>query len=346
MGQKTNPNILRLGVSKNYNFKYIEKKSTEFALYNFKNLEIKNFVYQFFKNNNLKVSICKINYSSNDNLHISISYYALPKKNAIVNEIDEESTSTILLNKKLPNGEPVPYDFYKLISSIKLLNKTRIAASTQKKFLVRKQIKKLYIKKLRHLKQEYCAVGSNSVESGFEKTNFLTDFLESLYKFLNKNLKVYLTVKQLNKKIKKKINRKNIKIIKKQLVKLNRYKKNEFFKEGVNTLFICSQHLEPASLLADFIANQLQKTKRHNFFLKFVKKALMLFKRNKNLKLKGIKIKITGKLNRSHRARHRTVKIDKILPVLSMQSNIDYAEKVAFTPAGTVGVKVWAFCKQ
>lgn len=40
MARKTNPNILRLGVIKNWDSRYIEKKSSEIPFYDFKNIEI------------------------------------------------------------------------------------------------------------------------------------------------------------------------------------------------------------------------------------------------------------------------------------------------------------------
>jgi len=44
MGQKINPNILRINKTLNWNSKYIEKKSTEFYLYSSKDLEVKKFI--------------------------------------------------------------------------------------------------------------------------------------------------------------------------------------------------------------------------------------------------------------------------------------------------------------
>jgi len=48
MGQKTNPNILRLGKTKEWKSKYIEKKSNELPSYAFNDLEIKKFIRKFF----------------------------------------------------------------------------------------------------------------------------------------------------------------------------------------------------------------------------------------------------------------------------------------------------------
>ena len=79
MGQKTNPNILRLGVIKNWDSKYIEKKSSEIAFFDFKSLEIKKFLEKLFKDNKMILHCCKLSYSENNLLQIFISYYAMPE---------------------------------------------------------------------------------------------------------------------------------------------------------------------------------------------------------------------------------------------------------------------------
>ena len=65
MGQKTNPNILRLGKIKEWKSKYIEKKTTESSNIIFKDLEIRKFISQLFAKNELQVQNCKIAYSEN-----------------------------------------------------------------------------------------------------------------------------------------------------------------------------------------------------------------------------------------------------------------------------------------
>ena len=47
MGQKTNPNILRLGKTKDWKSKYLEKKPTELSTYIFKDIEIQKFIFKF-----------------------------------------------------------------------------------------------------------------------------------------------------------------------------------------------------------------------------------------------------------------------------------------------------------
>jgi Txe/YoeB family toxin of Txe-Axe toxin-antitoxin module len=189
---------------------------------------------------------------------------------------------------------------------------------------------RFFLKKYRNLKQ---------IKSNY----FLNSLCESLSKFVDKKIKIFLTLQQLNKNLVNRLDNKKIKILKKSLVKLNRYqhKRNPFFMEGLNTLFVCSQRQNSANLIAEFISTQLKNLKHHNFFLRFIKRCLTTFKNSGYSKLEGLKIKIKGRINRRPRARHRFYKMGKEIPLLSIDSKIHYAEKTSFTPNGTLGVKVW-----
>jgi hypothetical protein len=331
MGQKTNPNILRMGLIKNYNYKYLEKKSSELAKYDFNNLEIKKFVCQFFKNNKMNVDECKINYSQDGVLQIFISYYAVHELKPF---IDYETETTELDVKK--------NNFYKKINVYNLFNHIKKQKIKKKKLLLLK-------KRLRHKYLSFLTLNNKFLFENYKtfkqlQSNYFLNLLcESLSKFLNKNLKIYLTLQQLNKNLVKKLDNKKIKFLKKSLVKLNRYqhKRNPFFTEGLNTLFVCSQKHNSANLISEFISTQLKNLKRHNFFLKFIKHCLTIFKTGSYSKLTGIKIKIKGRINRRPRAKHRFYKIGKEISLLSINSKVSYSEKTAFTPNGTMGVKVW-----
>jgi ribosomal protein S3 len=58
MGQKTNPNILRLGRTKEWKSKYIEKKSNESSTLLIRELEIRQFIYQFFTKHKFQINNC------------------------------------------------------------------------------------------------------------------------------------------------------------------------------------------------------------------------------------------------------------------------------------------------
>jgi small subunit ribosomal protein S3 len=98
-------------------------------------------------------------------------------------------------------------------------------------------------------------------------------------------------------------------------------------------------HKNSAKLLSDFIALQL-RTKRHNFFLNFLKESLNFIINQKFSRIKGIKVIIKGRLNNAARSRHYLIKVGKI-SLIKIKSKINYSESVAFTSNGTLGIKVW-----
>ena len=121
---------------------------------------------------------------------------------------------------------------------------------------------------------------------------------------------------------------------------------NQFFNEGLNILFNSVQS-NNTELLAEFIAHQLKNLKKNsNFFLKFLKTTLHILNNNTfNSNFHGIKIKIKGRLKKSPRAKHQIITIGNIPLLMTIDSNIEYSEKIAYTSNGTIGVKVWVYKK-
>lgn len=374
MGQKTNPNIFRLGKTKTWNLQYFEKKSTEMSIYAFKTLEIKKFIYKFFSDKGLKVHNCEIKYSNENSLHICILYYLTTTTITKINDINNlqnikfsqktdfieqiennkkmnkflsiitdktvfNKKKYILINKKLKN-----YNNYE-ISKIK--NYIRHQKYLNKKLFTNHQ-KKLKLNRLNFLKiyKKYLLIKNYDNFNKITKSNFLKSFFDSLHLFINKKIKIFLTLKQLNKNTKQFFNYEKIEILKKNLVTLKKYEKNSFFKEGINTLFIGITQKNSTELIAEFLAYQLQILKKHNFFLRFIKTTLLIFFNSKmSPNLKGIKIKIKGRLNGLPRAKHKIINIGQGVPNLTIDSNISYAEKTSYTSNGTLGVKVWTYEK-
>ena len=62
--------------------------------------------------------------------------------------------------------------------------------------------------------------------------------------------------------------------------------------------------------------------------------------RNTLNKIKGIKIKIKGRFNGRSRANSQTIKLANGVPLITINSKIDYSETTAFSKNGTFGVKV------
>jgi len=348
MGQKVHPTIFRLGKTKTWKDQYFEKKLPETAIYSFKSVEIKKFIYKFFQNNGLTVQNCKLHFLDENSLHIFISYYLTLKSLLLITEVNKKqniklvkSKQKINLKKFLPIKKNIKNYFnYQRINYNNILNKTikkknfkkvKIILKTEKNLLKSRRMSLLKIYKQNTKIQNYKKIKNLNINS------FLENFFKSLHIFLNKNINIFLTLQQLNKNFKQTIKSKESKLLKKNIANLRKYEKNEFFKEGINTLYICSKKPNSSELLATFIATQLRKLKRHNFFLKFLKSTLAI------LESQNIKIKIKGRFNGAPRAKHKIINVGNGVPALTMNSSIDYSEKTAYTSNGTFGVKVWIY---
>ena len=384
MGQKTNPNILRLGKTANWKYQSFEKKSIESTIYTFRNLEIENFIIQFFKMNGLAVQDTKFYYFDNT-LHIFISYFLTLKAISIVKLINvnlitknqkirftdkliklkkkelkrylKELKRYLKIKKKIKKitnryfkHEELKYlkNLPKKVTS-KFLNRSKMIINNGKNKLKIKQINNEKIRQiefLTELKQYLNLKKANNTHEVLTRANFFFNdelLLESISKFIQKQTNISITLKQLNNNIGQEILKREQKLVKKNLVKLRKYKhkQNKFFKEGVNFLFTSIKTNNSAKLLSKFIATELKKLKRHNFFLKFVKTTLTLFNNKIFSNCKKIKIQVKGRLNGAPRARNKLIDIGNRVPVLTINSKIDYAESTAFTSNGTFGVKVW-----
>jgi len=91
-----------------------------------------------------------------------------------------------------------------------------------------------------------------------------------------------------------------------------------------------------ATLLANLIAEQLEK---RVVFRRAIREAL---RRVQKQNVKGIKIRISGRLNGIEIARSEWVK-DGQIPLQTLSADIDYATAQANTIYGVLGIKVWLF---
>jgi ribosomal protein S4 len=324
MGQKVNPTIFRLGKINTWKSKYLEKKSTEITLCTNQYLEIKKLIFKYFKRNNLIIQNYKFYYSYNS-CYIIINYYHKTFKKLKIKKIKTK--------KKVKNKLDVVLCKSKLSSSLKNARQLII----QGKVLINNKTteNKSYIVN----KGDIIKVNPNKF------------YLEKLFESLtlsnhNKSFKIFLITNSLNQKIQKIINNKvQKKLLSRTLIKLRKYKQNDFFKEGINLLFRCTTNKETSNLLAQYIATQLPKLKLHKFFLHFIRDSLRLLFKTKNFSnLKGIKIQVKGRFNGAPRARKQIINIGKGVPILTINSNIDYSETTSYNhKKGTFGVKVWIY---
>lgn len=358
MGQKTNPNIFRLGKTKDWTSKYFEKKPTEASIYSFKNLEIKKFIHKFFKDNGLMLHNCKVYYLNENSLYIFFSYYLTFNSTTRINLLTKKqkikftrkkikvkkSKKYLIVRKNIKNYANYQEDNYLFNTLPTALPKLNFLKAYRAKKLEQNSLK---IRRLYFLKayKKYLIIKNKKNIKTIETNNFLSKFFESLHLFINKKINIFLTIHQLNKNLKQNLGIKKIEVLKPNFVNLKKYEGNTFFKDGVNVIVNCATNENSAKLLAQFIAIQLAKMKRHNFFLRFIKTALLICKKSTLSKIKGIKIKINGRFNGALRARRKKINIGRGVPNVTIDANIDYSEETSYTSKGTFGVKVWMVYK-
>lgn len=144
---------------------------------------------------------------------------------------------------------------------------------------------------------------------------------------------------------------KNLKNIQKNIKKnIKKYRQSKFFKTFFLTNILNEKEIlsvkvavkviscstTNASSIASFLIQFLERRFSYRFALNFVLKK----KLQKNLK--GIKIQISGRLNGAEIARKEWTHLGR-LPLHTLQANIDYTYKTAYTLYGILGVKVWVF---
>lgn len=93
-----------------------------------------------------------------------------------------------------------------------------------------------------------------------------------------------------------------------------------------------------ASSIADFLIENLEKRVPYKLVFVLLKKHL----KKQSAIGQGMKIQISGRLNGAEIARQEWIREGR-LPLQTLQANIDYSFKQAYTIYGMLGVKVWIF---
>lgn len=332
MGQKTDARIFRQGVSKkNWEIKHIEKNNEESSLYLYKTIEIQKYLNRFFGLYKVKIHNCKIFYSDTS-LQIFVSFYLTTK-------------TAYVINKKLTLNSGLLAANYKstILNNQKNSKKTVILGKQPNisTVLGRKNFQKIKIRK-------NLSPGKMNVSMGINLKGFQEILLESLATYTKNKINISVTLQNLNHS--KQLTHaqiKNLKIVFKQLQK---FVKNSFFKEAVNILFVNISKRKSAKLLAEFISDQFKLnqlrtdqttiSRKDNYFLGFLKQAVVLLIKSETSCLTGIKIIIKGRFNRAPRAKTSSIHFGKFA-LQSFNSKVDYYQSTAYTANGTFGVKVW-----
>lgn len=307
MGQKTNANIFRIELKKNkWNTKFFEKNPEELTLLSFQQLEIKKYLKQLFKLNGLIIHNLKLHFTEST-VYLFVCYFTTFK-----------SLFLIQNNNRL-----------KSLKKIQKLDRGKKNNKHKKRLDL-----------IQYYKQNL-QVTDFKTKQILKQNNFSKQLTENLKLFKNK--KIIIMFQNINKGSSLKLNKQQLIIFKKTLLLLRKDFKYNFFKETINVLLISVQKKKSAMFLADFIALQLErltKTKRHKYFLMFLKKTLVMLKKTSLCYIDGIKIIVTGRLNAAPRTKKSIILIGK-MPLQTIKKEIDFYQSVAYTSVGTIGIKVW-----
>lgn len=117
------------------------------------------------------------------------------------------------------------------------------------------------------------------------------------------------------------------------LIRFLQIKNNKNYYIGIKFI---KNPFEDATLIAKFIADQLEK---RTPFRRAVKQAI---KKVQRTTMKGIKVQVAGRLNGVDIARSEW-KRDGRVPLHTLKAKIDYTHQRADTIYGVIGIKVWLF---
>lgn len=351
MGQKTNPNIFRLGKTKEWNAKYSEKKTTESSTVIFKDLEVRKFIFRLFSKHKLYIKNCKT-YHSENVMHIYVSYYN--SEQSLLTSDKLKKKFKIQPRKKKSSVFRNKNEDIKKISTRKKV----YLAKTYHKNLVENseapQLRNLYFLGEKSQRLESIKALKTYVENKKHPTLkhqtlnlFTTKMLKTISLFTEEKQNIFLHLKQLNTEgnLLKEIDKRNKKKMINSNITLRKFQKNNFFVEGLNLIYNFYLHDQNPKLLADFIAIYLKKLKRPNFFLRFIKVALKTLGMRSSSQIKRIQIKIKGRFNGAPRSKHKFINVGKNVPIFTLRAKVNYSESTAFTSNGTFGVKVWTYSK-
>ena len=334
MGQKINPNILRLGTNKTWKTKFFEKKRQELPLYTFKDLEIKDYVERFLHMRGIWIHDYKQHYT-NSTLNLYVSYFVTHdfsfKRNNMTNVtlVSKNGSKKVITNVLSPGDS-------KQISESSNLGKV---ISKSNFYEVRRYLKLNSQDQSQNLSIKL--YGIKSKPSHYEgnpndkaKTIF-KELFHVLNSFTNNKFDILINFCCTNK---------DLSFLKasqtKKFLSLQKYRNAPFLKEGLELLFQVIHNTNSAYLLATFVASQIRKIKRQKFFSSFLKQALTLLINSKLSKAKGVKILIKGRLNGVPRAKHKMIIVGDV-PIQSIGAKLDYAQKTIHNSNGSYGIKVW-----
>lgn len=119
-------------------------------------------------------------------------------------------------------------------------------------------------------------------------------------------------------------------------------RKNKTFKAILDILNVATT-LSSSYLIAQLIASEMEKTRRHSGLFKMIENVLKNYLAASTSNLVGVKFQIAGKINGKLRAKDKTFEVGLKVPTQRLNARVDYSFIEAFTYTGVFGIKVWAY---
>lgn len=186
-------------------------------------------------------------------------------------------------------------------------------------------------------KNESSLIQLRSSNYKYVKTSTLNTISKSLSERLG-HKKVALITTYVNSALNMRYEEK--KYVKKSFLSLRRFKKEPFFIESLNAAVRLTKDSKATAMLLKAIVYYLKTTKRIGLILKFFKKSLTLLVGSPNNSIKGLKLKIKGRLTRSRRSRSYIITIGDV-PIHTRSVELTYDLANSQNANGSYGVKLW-----
>lgn len=238
------------------------------------------------------------------------------------------------------------YDFY-MISKLKMLLNKPVFKILRLK-LNGKKPKILKIKKSKYKRYHIRGKSKNSYHNAKSIKRFLSKItnLKINLVFINalSFAKFYYFILTTKKKYKK---RENFNVLKIQKIMINKFKYDAIFIKDFVYLAFIGILLKNPQCLVTFIAQQfkrLPKNRKQFRLLMFINQTLKIFSQQRK-EMFGIKLQITGRLNRRNRT-HQWVFKKGNLAIQTYKTRVEYAYSEGLTRSGLIGIKLWLFYKK
>jgi len=119
-----------------------------------------------------------------------------------------------------------------------------------------------------------------------------------------------------------------------------RHSKDSLFNELFDILFVSFLIRNSSSFLVSFLVLKLKSIKTQNKIIFYLKLILSEFFLTNSSRVKGFKLSVKGRFNKSARSRKKEISFGSI-PLQTLSSDIDYFQSCSYTSVGTFGVKLW-----